>query len=106
MSLSIATGGWYETALMKLKFAEIDIADIPVASSNDHFSRNEIMKIAREKAMGKSNNPCTYFRVGVWDKKACKEFGFNFMLVGERTYHDQKIMNFNDLNRAMAFIGL
>ena len=51
LSLSIATGGWCETALMKLESAEIDISDIPIASSNDHFSRTKIMKIAEEKAV-------------------------------------------------------
>jgi len=106
LTLSIATGGWYETALMKLESADIDVADIPIASSNDHFSRTEIMKIAEEKAVGKNRVACTYFGDGEWDKRACEELGFNFVLVGERTYHHQNIMDFDNATQAMAFIGL
>ncbi len=104
--LSIATGGWHETALMKLESADIDVVDIPIASSSNHFSRTEIMKIAEQKAVGKNRVPCTYFGDGEWDKKACEDLGFNFVLVGERTYHHQSIMNFDNASQAMAFIGL
>jgi len=106
LSLSIATGGWRESALMKLESADIDFVDIPIASSNNHFSRTKIMEIAKEKAIGKSKVPCTYFGDGVWDKKACEELGFNFVLVGEKTYHDQNIMDFKNAKQALAFIGL
>ena len=106
LSLSIATGGWKETALMKLESADIDVVGIPIASSNNHFSRTEIMKIAEVKAVGKNSIPCTYFGDGEWDKKACEELGFNFVLVGERTYHHQNIQDFNNAEQAMAFIGL
>ncbi|MCP4768441.1 MAG: HAD family hydrolase [Gammaproteobacteria bacterium] len=106
LSMSIATGGWYETALMKLDSAEIDISGIPIASSNNHFSRTKIMKIAEEKAVGKNEVPCTYFGDGEWDKKACEELGYNFVLVGERTFHSQNIMDFKNAKQALAFIGL
>ncbi|MBW9273849.1 MAG: HAD family hydrolase [Candidatus Thiodiazotropha sp. (ex. Lucinisca nassula)] len=106
LSLSVATGGWYETALMKLESAAIDISGIPIASSNNHFSRTEIMKIAKEKAIGKIKVPCTYFGDGEWDKKACEELGYNFVLVGNRTRHDQNIMDFNNAKQAMEYIGL
>ena len=106
LSLSIATGGWYETALMKLESAEIDISDIPIASSNDHFSRTKIMKIAEEKAVGKIKARCTYFGDGEWDKKACEELGYNFVLVGKRTYHNQNILDFKNGKQALAYIGL
>ncbi len=104
--LSIATGGWYETALMKLESAEIDISGIPIASSNNHFSRTRIMKIAEEEAVGRNEVPCTYFGDGEWDKKACEELGYNFVLVGERTYHSQNIIDFKNAKQALAFIGL
>ncbi|MES9904987.1 MAG: HAD family hydrolase [Sedimenticola sp.] len=106
LSLSIATGGWYETALMKLESAGMDISNIPIASSNDHFSRSKIMKIAEEKAVGKIKVPCTYFGDGEWDKKACEELGYNFVLVGKRTYHNQNILDFKSEKQALAYIGL
>lgn len=106
LTLSIATGGWYETALMKLESADIDVSDIPVASSDNHYARTEIMKIAQQKAIGKNGGPCTYFGDGEWDKMACEELDFNFVLVGERTYHHQNIIDFSNARQAMAFIGL
>ncbi|MFT6733371.1 MAG: FMN phosphatase YigB (HAD superfamily) [Polaribacter sp.] len=106
LSISIATGGWNKTALMKLESAGIDVVDIPIASSNNHFSRTEIMKIAEERAVGKNKVPCTYFGDGEWDKKACEELGYNFVLIGEKTYHHQSILDFNDTEQAISFIGL
>lgn len=106
VSLSIATGGWYETATMKLQSAGINVSGIPIASSNDHFSRTGIMKIAREKAIGESDALCTYFGDGEWDKAACEALDFNFVLVGDRIQHRQNIMDFTDQHRATEFIGL
>jgi len=91
---------------MKLESADIDVSDIPIASSDNHYARTEIMKIAEEKAVGKNRVPCTYFGDGEWDKMACEELGFNFVLVGEKIYHQQNIMDFSNAKQAMAFIGL
>jgi len=106
VSLSIATGGWAETAKIKLKSAGFDISEIPMASSNDHYSRTEIMKIALEKSKFKSKKNITYFGDAEWDKKACKYLGFNFVLVGNRTTHSHSITNFESLNEAYNYIGL
>ena len=106
VSLSIATGGWAETARIKLKSAGFDIQGIPMASSNDHFSRTEIMKIALEKSEFKSQNKITYFGDAEWDKKACEKLGFNFVLVGNRTTHNQNISNFKSYSQARSYIGL
>ena len=104
--ISIATGGWYESAVLKLKSAGISVTNIPIASSNDHFSRTEIMKIAEAEATNSAAISNTYFGDGPWDKKACEELGYNFVLVGNRVKHDQNIENFNSANEAMAYIGL
>ena len=65
-----------------------------------------VQKIAEEKAVGKNDVPCTYFGDGEWDKKACEELGYSFVLVGERTYHSQSILDFKDAKQALAYIGL
>ena len=41
--ISFATGGWLESAVLKVESAGIDISGIPIASSNDHYSRIEIL---------------------------------------------------------------
>ena len=106
ISISIATGGWLETAMLKLDAAGIDISDIPIASSNDHFSRAEIMKISSAKSNIRPNHNITYFGDALWDKNACEELGYNFILVGSKTSHRQKIIDFTSVNKSMSFIGL
>ena len=104
--ISFATGGWLESAVLKLKSAGIDISGIPIASSNDHHSRIEIMKIAEQRAIKESRLSFTYFGDGSWDLKACKELGVNFVLVGEKLEHNQSIKSFEHTNEAFAYIGL
>lgn len=104
--ISFATGGWYESAVLKLQSAGIDFSGIPMASSNDHYSRVEIMKLAERKATGDVNLRFTYFGDGSWDLKACEELGVDFVLVGDKLECDQSIKNFGFQNEALAFIGL
>ena len=106
MAVSFATGGWYESAMIKLESAGIDASDIPIASSNDHYSRIEIMKIAEKRAVKDARLAFTYFGDGAWDLQACKELGVNFVLVGDKIEHHQSIMDFKRPNEAFAYIGL
>jgi len=106
LCLSIATGGWRETAVMKLTSAGIDVSGLPIASSNDHGSRIEIMQTARQSATADSDLPCTYFGDAEWDRQACEQLGYNFVLVGDRTTHHQQITDFSSSEQALAFIGL
>ncbi|MCF6283510.1 MAG: HAD family hydrolase, partial [Candidatus Polarisedimenticolaceae bacterium] len=104
--LSIATGGWLESAELKLNSAGINIKNIPVASSNDHYCRTKIMKIAEQRATNGNAINNTYFGDGVWDKKACGELGYNFILVGNNASHSQRIINFSSQKKAFEYIGL
>lgn len=103
--VSLATGGWQESAILKLKSAGIKYSSIPLASSNDHYSRIEIMKLAAERA-SKNQYPCTYFGDGVWDREACNRLGYNFVLVGSKFTHNPHIKNFQEIESALACIGL
>ena len=104
VSISIATGGWHQSAYMKLESAGIDVDGITMASSDDHFARTEIMKIARSKAVGDKEVSCTYFGDGEWDKLACEELEYNFVLVGQRTQHHQHISDYSNLDEALKYI--
>jgi len=106
VTVSFATGGWYETAVLKLDSAGFNYSKNAIASSNDHFKRTGIMTIAKAKHPNQSDTLYTYFGDGIWDKKACEELGFNFVLVGNRTRHHQKISDFKAVNEALAYIGL
>ena len=103
--VSLATGGWGESAILKLASANINCSTIPLTSSNDHPSRAGIMKLAAKKATN-SQLPCTYFGDGTWDKQACAELGYNFVLVGSKFKHKPNIVNFKSTKSALACIGL
>ena len=106
VNVSIATGGWSETAIMKLNSAGFDISDIPMSSSNDHYSRIEIMKAALGKSEVTSKEKVTYFGDAEWDKKACESLNINFVLIGNKIEHNQNIVDFTLYDEACAYIGL
>ena len=106
LHLSIATGGWFETARLKLQSADLWFPQIPVASPSDHFDRCEIMQIAAARAIGNKNLPCTYFGDGDWDKRACAQLGYNFVLVGNLLDHTPQIENFVDAEMILKLLEL
>ena len=106
VTVSLATGGWYETAALKLTSAGIDCSVFPMASANDSSSRTEIMKIAVSRVANVKNWSCTYFGDGIWDKRACDELGFNFVSIGNKFDHKPNILNFVSVDEIMSFIRL
>ena len=104
--LAIATGGWQETARLKLESAGIDYSGIAFASGSYHIKRIDIMKIAKAKCSESRFTSKSYFGDAIWDKKASQELGFNFILVGDKVNHTQKIMNFNFSEKPLTLIGL
>jgi beta-phosphoglucomutase-like phosphatase (HAD superfamily) len=105
VSISFATGGWLETAILKLESAGFDTTNIAIATSNDHYCRTEIMKTAAQLATGCKNNPFVYFGDGEWDVKACAHLGVKLVLVGDRTQHDISIPDFNNQTSVLALAG-
>ncbi len=105
--VAFATGGWEETAKLKLKAAGIDYDGCAFASSSDCKSRVEIMKIAESKASStipfKSK---TYFGDASWDKKASELLKYRFISVGNRTKHKYQIKNFNNIEPIASLLNL
>lgn len=79
--LAIATGGWRESALLKLGSAGFDIDGIPLVSGNDSPSRVEIMRYALAR-IGDDFDSITYFGDAEWDRRACDSLGWHFIAVG------------------------
>ncbi len=104
--VSVATGGWYESAILKLRSAGMNLSGLTIASSNDHYERAEIMRTAASRITGNTAIPCTYFGDGCWDRDASLKLGYKFVLVGDRFKHDCSIGNFNSHSDVMACIGL
>lgn len=104
ISLSIATGGWWDTASLKLTSAGIDVSGIPNASSDDHYARNEIMKISASRSGLSADVDISYFGDGSWDKAACDTLGYNFILVGSGRFHEQRIADYTDTGSGLVNI--
>ena len=105
VKLGIATGGWGETARAKLLSAGFDLEGIALRSSNDHYSRTEIMRLVAADIELNLKASISYFGDAVWDLKACQELGFNFIAVGSRLEHQQAITDFKDVDKAIEFIS-
>jgi FMN phosphatase YigB (HAD superfamily) len=79
--VAIATGGWRESARLKLRSAGFDIDGIPLVTSDDAWSRTEIMETALARLGGEFES-VTYFGDAEWDRQACHSLGWNFVAVG------------------------
>ncbi|MGO3667689.1 MAG: HAD family hydrolase [Vreelandella alkaliphila] len=106
VSVAFATGGWSESARMKLEAAGIKFSSIPLASSSDHFSRIEIMRFAERRAGNGHYDSITYFGDGPWDQKASETLGYNFVSVGNRISSPQSIRDYSEADVAFRYIGL
>lgn len=80
LHLAIATGCWRESAVIKLESAGFDIDGIPLATSDDAIPRVEIMRCALAGADRVES--ITYFGDAEWDRRACRELGWEFVAVG------------------------
>jgi len=102
--LAFATGGWAETARLKLAAIGIDATSLPFASASDAPQRTAIMRIAEQRATaGAPPALKTYFGDGDWDKRASAALGYRFIAVGPRVEHD---LRFGDLADTEAILDL
>lgn len=79
--VAIATGGWQQSARIKLDTAGFDLGGIPLASSDDAIERAAIMQVALD-SIGENCQSVTYFGDALWDQRACEALGWNFQPVG------------------------
>ncbi len=104
--VAIATGGWRETARLKLQAVGMDLPEVPLASSSDHFSRIEIMKIAESRCGGNHYQSKTYFGDAPWDMRASTALGYNFILVGNRIAYHRSIADYTAAEEVLTHLGL
>lgn len=106
VQLSIATGGWRDSAMLKLESARIDVTDIPLASSDQHPARIDIMTQAQQLTGLSLPHQTTYFGDGEWDRQACSDIGFNFVLVGNAITHKPSVADLTDIEHILSVISL
>jgi phosphoglycolate phosphatase-like HAD superfamily hydrolase len=85
-TISLATGCWCESAELKLRKAGLYRENIPLASSSDAPSRQEIMAIALDRAASlqgiSSFDSVVYVGDAIWDLKAATSLGYGFVGIG------------------------
>ncbi|OGT41182.1 MAG: hypothetical protein A3F42_03575 [Gammaproteobacteria bacterium RIFCSPHIGHO2_12_FULL_37_34] len=85
--IGIATGGWEKSALLKLKTANIPHQTIPIAHSDDHVERENIISIAISRAQEcykkLSYSKIIYVGDRLWDKVAANNLKIDFIGVGD-----------------------
>lgn len=85
--IGIATGAWEKSAVLKLKAADIPYQFIPMAHSDDHMLREEIISIAINRAKDQykrlSYSKIVYVGDRIWDKNAANNINIGFIGVGK-----------------------
>jgi phosphoglycolate phosphatase-like HAD superfamily hydrolase len=85
--IAIATGGWETSALLKLRSANIPYEAIPIAHSDDHMERKNIISIAIERSQNyyEKSDYANVVYVGdrLWDKRAAMDLGIGFIGIGD-----------------------
>jgi phosphoglycolate phosphatase-like HAD superfamily hydrolase len=105
--VAVATGGWEETAGLKLAHVGIDTHGLALASSSDAKARTEIMLIAAQRAMrGAPFARATYFGDGPWDQRASAQLGYDFVAVGGAVSHGVAYADLRETESILARLGV
>ena len=103
----LATGGWAETAELKIRAIGLDSNDLAVATSSDASRRTDIMRLAESRATrGAIATRRTYFGDGVWDQKAAGELDYDFVAVGDGVRHHVAFPNLQDIDAILSHLGV
>jgi beta-phosphoglucomutase-like phosphatase (HAD superfamily) len=91
-AVALATGSWLESAEIKLRSAGLAYDRIPLATSNDALSRDEIITLAESRAGEPmaAGGFCTKTSVGdaPWDVHAADRLGYNFIGIAQGDHTD------------------
>ena len=79
--VAYATGGWGESARLKLASAGLPL-NVPLASSDDFSNRSAIMTHALSQ-IGRDFAKISYYGDGPWDREAAISMGWEFVPVGK-----------------------
>ena len=84
--ISLATGGWRSSALLKIEASGLSLDHVPMVTSDDARSREEIMRRSEGQAQGvygvKGFDSVVYVGDGTWDLQSSRSMGYHFIGVG------------------------
>ena len=110
--VSLATGGWRDSARLKMASAGMCFDDHPAASADDALERESIMEISRQRAREWYGEPfagTVYVGDGVWDARACRALGIPFIGIGSglraaRLASEGAVRVFQDFSEDVLFL--
>jgi phosphoglycolate phosphatase-like HAD superfamily hydrolase len=110
--ISLATGGWSDSARLKMASAGMCFDDHPAATADDAFDRESIMRLSRQRAAERHGvlfSRTVYVGDGVWDARACRALGVPFIGVGSgvrsaQLYAEGAVHVFPDLSQPDLFL--
>ena len=105
--VAVATGGWRETAALKLRAIGLSPERLSLATSSDAMARTEIMRIAARRALPDGTfRRATYFGDGPWDRHASTELGYEFVAIGRGVEHSVRYDDFRDMDAILVRLEL
>src|SRR5712692_3463668 len=110
--VSLATGGWRDSARLKMASAGMCFDDHPAASADDALERESIMKLSKQRAgvwYGEAFAGTVYVGDGVWDARACRAVGIPFIGIGSgvraaRLASEGAVRVFQDFSEDVLFL--
>lgn len=106
VGVCIATGGWAETAALKLRAIGLVPSSLVMATGSDAVRRTEIMRLAESRVTKRMVTRRTYFGDGVWDQRAAAELGFDFVAVGDGVDHHVVFSDLRDIESILRQLGV
>jgi phosphoglycolate phosphatase-like HAD superfamily hydrolase len=98
VGIAIATGCWATEAIFKLQASGLNVAGIPMATSDDDGNRKRIMQTAVERARAFYTCPgfeqAVYLGDGPWDLQEAHSLGERFIGIGPRLQSLQTTQDF------------
>lgn len=77
-AIAMATGGWPESARLKLDAIGVDYSRLPLCTCADHPHRHGIIEHALGQ-LGRRRDRAVYFGDGIWDARASRRLGIGFV---------------------------
>ncbi len=110
--VALATGGWRDSARLKMASAGLCYDDFPAASGDDAMDRESIMRISMHRAVERygTMESVVYVGDGVWDARACRNVGVPFIGIATdgraaRLTAEGAVRVFPDFNDADLFLN-
>jgi phosphoglycolate phosphatase-like HAD superfamily hydrolase len=111
--IALATGSWRACALLKLQVAGLDIGALPAAFADDSPAREEIIALARSRALQEYGQDdfgrVVYIGDAPWDVRSARRLGLPFVGIGggrgaQRLLADgagEVLLDFSDFGRLL-----